>query len=242
MRQKIKIMKQKPVLSDEEIRSYMDFDRLMADSKLGVSEPVRINWMKRVLPVIVITGIVVWVVLYKNTNTKPAPPVVMTEHNENPVKSPEVEAPIVHQEESIQENNSEKVPAEPQNEPAKTNGNLPTSSTPKKSEPVEDVYVQAEPVEGYESLYNYFNSQLVYPAESVKDSIQGVQTISFIINAQGRPENIQVKQSLGEPFEKEAKRLIEKMPVWKPATLNGKPVASQMSLPLTFQIKKVNVK
>jgi hypothetical protein len=62
-----------------------------------------------------------------------------------------------------------------------------------------------------------------------------------VVNTDGKPENITIKQSLGEPFEKEARRLIENMPLWKPATLNGKPVSSQMSIPLTFQIQKVNV-
>lgn len=100
-------------------------------------------------------------------------------------------------------------------------------------------YKQAEPTDGYPDLYQYFNANLMYPQEALKDSIQGVQTISFVINVDGKPEHIQVIESLGEPFEKEAKRLIENMPAWKPATLNGKPVASKVSLPLTFQIQKV---
>ena len=33
MKQKIKVMKEKPELSDDEIRSYMDFDRLVANAK-----------------------------------------------------------------------------------------------------------------------------------------------------------------------------------------------------------------
>ena len=101
--------------------------------------------------------------------------------------------------------------------------------------------MQAEPADGYSALYAYFNSNLVYPSEALKDSIQGVETVSFVINTDGKPEKITIRQSLGEPFEKEARRLIENMPLWKPATLNGKAVPSQMSVPLTFQIQKVNV-
>jgi TonB family protein len=100
-------------------------------------------------------------------------------------------------------------------------------------------YMQAEPLLGYPDLYEYFNANLVYPPEALKDSIQGVQTVSFVINAEGKPEQIEVVKSLGEPFEKEVKRLIENMPEWKPATLNGKPVSSKISLPLTFQIQKI---
>lgn len=101
------------------------------------------------------------------------------------------------------------------------------------------VYVQAEPVDGYPALYQYFDSNLVYPQEALKDSVQGVITVSFVINREGKAENMEVKQSLGAPFEKEARRLIENMPPWKPATLNGKEVASKISVPLTFQIRSI---
>ena len=109
------------------------------------------------------------------------------------------------------------------------------------SEPTqkESEYVQAEPAKGYSDLYDFFSTNLEYPADGLKDSIQGVQTISFVINTAGKPEQIQVVNSLGEPFDKESRRLIENMPAWKPATLNGKPVESKISIPITFQIQKV---
>ncbi len=101
------------------------------------------------------------------------------------------------------------------------------------------VYVQAEPLEGYAHLYDYFNSELIYPVVALKDSIQGVLTVSFTINKDGLPENLQYANSLGEAFEEEAKRLILNMPSWKPATLNNEPVSSRLTLPLTFQIQSV---
>jgi hypothetical protein len=52
-------------------------------------------------------------------------------------------------------------------------------------------------------------------------------------------EQIEVEQSLGEEFEKESVRLIENMPEWKPAKLDGNPVRSRISIPLTFQIQKM---
>ena len=108
-----------------------------------------------------------------------------------------------------------------------------------KPETAESGYIQAEPVQGYAELYEYFNANLVYPVEALKYSIQGVHTISFVINTQGMPEQIEIVKSLGPSFEKECKRLIENMPAWKPARLNGKPVPSKISLPLTFQIQKI---
>jgi TonB family protein len=103
-------------------------------------------------------------------------------------------------------------------------------------------YQQAEPLDGYSSLYDYFSANLVYPSESVKDSVEGVQTVKFIINTDGKPENIEIINSLGPLFELEAKRVIESMPQWQPAMLNGKPVPSQISLPVTFRINKITIK
>lgn len=111
-----------------------------------------------------------------------------------------------------------------------------------KNEPapnVISVFAQAEPVDGYPALYAYFNQALTYPPEAMADSVEGVVTVVFSINAEGRPEKIYIEQSLGEPFDREAIRVIENMPLWKPAAYNGKPVPSKISLPLTFQIKKV---
>jgi protein TonB len=111
---------------------------------------------------------------------------------------------------------------------------------PKAASPTQDeVYVQAEPQTGYATLYDYFAANLKYPSDALADSIQGVQTISFIINTNGTPEKIMITNSLGDSFDKEARRLIETMPAWNPATLNGRPVASKVSLPLTFQIQKI---
>jgi protein TonB len=81
---------------------------------------------------------------------------------------------------------------------------------------------------------------LQYPEEGLKDSIQGVVTVSFIINEIGSPEKIQIENSLGEAFDRETIKMIEQMPRWNPATVNGKPIASRLAIPLTFQIKKIN--
>jgi TonB family protein len=241
MKQKIKIMEQRPQLSDEEIRSYMDFDRLMADKKLVANKP-KYHYLKWIVPVIAVTGVITWLIFnYADKNTEQSHNVTADKEEINVAVNPSDPSP----------SSSESTPVSPVTEEPKATERTATKSSPAgpqeevqqsaENTPVEDIYVQAEPVKGYSSLYAYFNSNLVYPSEALKDSIQGVETVSFVINTEGRPEKITIKQSLGEPFEKEARRLIENMPLWNPATLNGKPIPSQMSIPLTFQIQKVNM-
>ena len=239
MKQKIKIMKQRPQLSDEEIRSYMDFDRLMANRKLIVNKP-KFHYLKWILPVIALTGIGVWLIfspIEKESQTDS----VISEKHAKPVTDTTEESPSSKEETSktaVKEGTADVEPSPKKSSPPAAPDDENKSTVNKSSE---DIYIQAEPADGYSSLYAYFNTNLVYPSEALKDSVQGIETVSFIINTDGRPEKITIKQSLGEPFEKEARRLIENMPLWKPATLNGKPVPSQMSVPLTFQIQKVNV-
>jgi protein TonB len=101
-------------------------------------------------------------------------------------------------------------------------------------------YVEAAPAKGYPDLYAYFEKELTYPEEAMSNPVEGVVTVAFTITRKGKIENINIDNSLGELFDREAMRVITQMPDWKPASYNGKPVSSTVSLPLTFQYKKMN--
>ena len=239
MKQKIKIMKHKPELSDEEVQRYMNFDRLLEDKKL-IENHARFTFLKKLIPILIIIGGTAWLTFLSLDESPSESPVSEPPKVQQLPTQPEKQAPPKTEKAHSGYVESDQAQSNSASALEKAEVKRPERSTVEKQ--VEgDVYIQAEPVDGYSTLYTYFNSHLVYPTESVKDSIQGVQTISFVINAQGMPEKIEMKQSLGEPFDREARRLIENMPLWKPASLNGIPVSSQMSLPLTFQVHKVNV-
>jgi TonB family protein len=232
MNQKLKIMNQKPELSDNDIRGYMDFEGLLEKRKAMLQ--IRHSMLKWGASCMLVMGIACWLLFYPRKTE--VPPVTHQKNVETPLPQSRSQVPAP---DSIRQArpavNAEKKPAPVQKHEKKE------TVAGKEDAPATagNVYVQAEPVAGYPALYEYFASNLVYPGEALKDSIQGVVTISFVINREGKAEKTEVKQSLGEPFEREAKRLIENMPLWKPATLNGKEVPSKMSLPLTFQIQKI---
>lgn len=113
-------------------------------------------------------------------------------------------------------------------EPAVAPTLQPTTSTA--------VYHEAEPVDGFPHLYEYFARELTYPEEGRNDSVQGVVEAAFVISSQGQVSKITLLNSLGPAFDAEAYRLISNMPAWKPATINGKPVASKFSIPLNFKV------
>jgi TonB family protein len=240
MAQKIRIMKNRQQPSNEEIQSYMNFERLLENRKIAIEKSSFTTVIKWGTPLLLAAAILIWFSVSKNE----VPVTHDLEHGDSrpdakiitpiePVDSATETKPV---EESIRE---EKVPQKSLST-EKRKHKKEKQTTARHQARTNDVgYTQAEPLNGYPDLYSYFNTNLVYPAEALKDSIEGIQTVSFIINEKGKIEQIQAINSLGEPFEKECRRLIEKMPQWKPATLNGKPVASRISLPLTFQIQKI---
>ncbi len=243
MKQKIKIMKQHQQPSDEEIQSYMNFDRLLDSRKVALSSTRTMSVLKWSIPALTITTLIVWFFLAKEN-----PPATLVEESKKqsgPSNQIEQTPPSVASDSSVSERREGSTSVEDEHkQAADAKISKPSLETPvikKGSEPAqkESEYVQAEPAKGYSDLYDFFNANLEYPSDGLKDSIQGVQTISFVINTAGKPVQIQVVNSLGEPFDKESKRLIENMPAWKPATLNGKPVESKISIPITFQIQKV---
>jgi TonB family protein len=236
---KIRIMKQQPTPSDEEIRSYMDFDSLLEKRKLAAQANRATLLLKWGVPILIMAGLVGWYLLSKNVDQPARLNQKFQQADSSRMSQDTTKAradTLLPKKETAKSISEAKSPVK------NDTGLTKKSAQDHNGEPQslkENLYIQAEPVDGYAKLYEYLNENLIYPQEALKDSIQGVQTVSFVINIEGKPENIYISSSLGEPFEKEAKRLVENMPLWKPALLNGEPIASKVSVPLTFQIQKI---
>ena len=97
-------------------------------------------------------------------------------------------------------------------------------------------FEEAQPVQGYPALYEYFATQVEYPEAARADRVEGSVLIEFFINEQGEPDKIRILQGVREDIDQEAIRLIRTMPVWTPARVNGTPVATKHTMPLTFQL------
>ena len=230
-------MKRKSEISDEEINQYMDFDGLLHKQAVLVN---KIQWWKYSVPVVILTAASIWYFVYQ-----PGPAVSPEQlvSKQEVATSPEE---LTQPKEVVLDSVSTEAPSEPKTKQIDNHRKIskPTGKAAPdviKNESIkENVYVQAEPIDGYTTLYTFLNNHVVYPKEALKDSLQGVVTVSFVINGDGTASHIEASQSLGPAFQAEAIRLVETMPRWKSATLNGKPVPSKISLPITFQIKSVN--
>ncbi len=239
-------MSQRPQVSDEEIKGFMDFQDVLTQRDKQIRIIERTSYVKKI---VVYSIAIVAVAVFWFIQTKEEPVIKQPQVQ---TKSHEVVVPDTKQEQaaSVNEKTVESTPSVSSAKPSekvKKDKIEPEQVSPppavEEQKPAEESsYVQAEPARGYQDLYDYFAKNLIYPKEMMKDSIQGVSTVTFVINKDGHPGKIEVTNSLGAAFDKEIARLIENMPDWKPALLNGKPVPSRISLPVTFQLQKVSSK
>jgi TonB family protein len=255
MKNKITTMRSRPEISEEEIQQRMSFEKLILDRHQYLKKQQRLGWSRNLaLSAGVITLATVIYFAIRPTdekievNNRGAAGQTETSSDLSPITNPPgidstaisslSETPLTGGSKPVSEKQTSK------RTPIATNDNNTQvagreSKTQNEDEPIASasVYHQAEPVSGYPDLYAYFERELTYPQEAVRDSLEGVVTVVFTINAAGKPENILVENSLGTPFDQEVNRVIENMPPWKPASYNGKPMKSKVSIPLTFELK-----
>lgn len=90
-----------------------------------------------------------------------------------------------------------------------------------------------QPVAGIDSFNVYIEKNKRVP-DTRGDRNQTV-IISFIVNTDSTLSDFRIIESPGEPFSREAKRLIKEGPRWKPATENGIPVKEETRIRIVFR-------
>lgn len=102
----------------------------------------------------------------------------------------------------------------------------------------EQRFIQAQPIPDYQSLYQYLEDNLEYPAAALADSLSGTVLVGFEIDTAGQAVRIHVLESLSPLLDAEALRLVGSMPAWQPARLAGRPISSELSIPLRFEFNR----
>lgn len=89
---------------------------------------------------------------------------------------------------------------------------------------------------GMDKFYEYLRDNLKYPAEAKANKIEGKVFMSFIVEVDGKINNIRVDRKLGYGTDEEAVRVVEESPNWTPGILNGKPVRVKYNIPISFKL------
>ncbi|MDY0781657.1 energy transducer TonB [Tenacibaculum sp. IB213877] len=97
-----------------------------------------------------------------------------------------------------------------------------------------------------EEISNHIKKNFRYPQEAYDKSIQGRVLVQFVIEKDGSVGDLNIRGPYGgEILEEEAKRIVNKLPKFRPGKHNGKTVKVKYGIPIGFRIpgkKPSNVK
>lgn len=87
------------------------------------------------------------------------------------------------------------------------------------------------------ALRKFIAESLVYPVIAQENGIQGKVYVNFVVGKDGRVSNAVVIRSVDPALDKEALRVINSLPRWKPGLQRGEPVRVSFSVPISFVLK-----
>jgi len=90
---------------------------------------------------------------------------------------------------------------------------------------------------GEQELFNYISQNIKYPEEAVKNEVQGIVYIKFVINKNGKVSDAEVLRGVDPLLDKEALRVVKMLPDWIPGMQVNKPVKTSSMLPIKFVLK-----
>ena len=113
---------------------------------------------------------------------------------------------------------------------------------PEEEEEEEVVFVVVESMPefpgGQQALFKFLGENVKYPVIAQENGIQGRVICQFVVNKDGSIVDAVVVRSSGEPsLDKEALRVINSMPKWKPGKQRGKPVRVKYTVPVNFRLQ-----
>lgn len=82
----------------------------------------------------------------------------------------------------------------------------------------------------------YLRRNVRYPEEAVRNKIQGVVMVVFIIELDGSISGVKISKGIGEGCDEEAVRVTKGMPRWEPGKRHGRPVRVLVRMPIVFKL------
>ena len=97
-----------------------------------------------------------------------------------------------------------------------------------------------EPAEfpgGNRALYSYISNNVKYPVIAQENGIQGKVYVKFIVNEQGVVSNAEILRGVDPSLDKEALRVVNSLPNFKPGRQRGKAVKVYYNAQISFQLQ-----
>jgi protein TonB len=91
---------------------------------------------------------------------------------------------------------------------------------------------------GMAALNKWIKGELRYPASAAEMGIAGRVTVQFTVGKDGSVRDIVILRGVDSSLDKEALRIVGKMPKWIPGKQGGQAVNVRFILPITFQLQQ----
>lgn len=91
---------------------------------------------------------------------------------------------------------------------------------------------------GQLELRKHIANSVEYPEIAREMDIQGRVFVEFVVDERGKVINAKVVRSVHPALDKEALRVINSLPTWKPGKQRGKPARVKFTLPINFKLNK----
>ena len=89
---------------------------------------------------------------------------------------------------------------------------------------------------GVEALKSYVAASMKYPTIALENGIHGQVFVKFMVDKSGNVTNAKVSRSVDPSIDKEALRIANSLPKWKPGKQNGEAVDVAYELPINFNL------
>ena len=87
------------------------------------------------------------------------------------------------------------------------------------------------------ALRKYIAENVRYPEMAKENDIQGTVYVRFVVDTDGSVKNVEVIRGVDQLLDKEAIRVVQSLPKWKPGKQRGKAVKVSHSVPIKFQLQ-----
>lgn len=113
----------------------------------------------------------------------------------------------------------------------------PEPVKPKEEEIFVAVEQQAEFPGGTAAMMKWLSNNIRYPETAQANDVQGRVIVKFVVEKDGSIGKATILKGVDKDLDKEALRVVQKMPKWQPGKNNGVAVRSYFNLPVTFRLQ-----
>ncbi len=117
----------------------------------------------------------------------------------------------------------------------------PPPPKPKQEEVTEEIFVvvenQPEFPGGNAAMMKFLGDNIKYPVIAQENGIQGRVICNFVVEKDGSITDVQVVRGVDPSLDREAVRVIQQMPRWKPGKQRGQAVRVRFTLPVVFRLQ-----